>query len=198
MKGSLIAVVALLRFERTSLFWSLNSRDLSTIASALPAAVPSKFAVQITADLGNGTTIQYLGKDRKGGAVSSIADAAPCSIARRDYLSCDGRTMGASSNRAYTAGPIPPVAPLVATGDPGATIDGYSVDESYVLHWKSDKFPESIMKSKAEGGQAGEAIFGLAKATDGPIKVVQLLGLKNATFTGYDKIAAGTAKVVPV
>jgi hypothetical protein len=160
--------------------------------------VPSKFTIQVTADLGNGTTILYLGKDRKGSAVSSIVEAAPCSIARRDYLSCDGRTMGASANRAYTSGPIPPVAPLVATGDPGATIDGYSVDDAYMLHWRSEKFPAGVMKSKAEGGQGGEAIFGLAKATDGSVKVVQLIGLKDATFTGYDKIAAGTAKVVPV
>jgi hypothetical protein len=106
--------------------------------------------------------------------------------------------MGASANRQYSGGGIPPVAPLVATGDPGATIDGYSVDDSYSLHWKSEKFPAGVMKSKTEGGQDGEAIFGLAKATDGSIKIVQLIGLKNSTFLGYDKIAAGTAKVLPV
>lgn len=106
--------------------------------------------------------------------------------------------MGASSNRAYSGGGIPEVAPIVATGDPGSIVDGYSVDENYVLHWKSEKFPARVMVPKAQGGQDGEAIFGQAKTTEGVVKLVHLLGLKNATFPGYEKVAAGTAKVVPV
>jgi hypothetical protein len=106
--------------------------------------------------------------------------------------------MGASSNRAYSGRGIPEVAPIVATGDPGSIVDGYSVDASYVLHWRSDKFPAGVMVPKAQGGQDGEAIFGLGKTTEGAIKLVQLLGLKNATFPGYQKVAAGTAKVVPL
>jgi hypothetical protein len=170
----------------------------STFSHAVPNAVPAKFAVQITADLGTGPQILYLGKDRRGGSVSSLGEAAPCSITIRNYLSCDGRSMGASSDRAYTGG-IPEVAPIVATGDPGAIGDGYSVDEAYVLHWRSTKFPAKVMKSKAEGGQDGEAVFGMAKGSDGKIILVQLLGfdIRNGTATGFEKVVAGSAKVVP-
>lgn len=107
--------------------------------------------------------------------------------------------MGTSSNHAYTGG-IPDIAPIVATGDPGAIGDGYSVDESYVLHWRSAKFPAKVMKSKSEGGQDGEAIFGMARKSGGRVILVQLLGfdVQNGNATGYEKVVTGVAKVVPL
>lgn len=199
-KSSLAALAALavfLRFtlpKQTKLLPQLTMT--STLSHGLPTAIPAKFAVQITADLGTGPQSFYLSKDRLGGSVPSLSLAAPCTITPRSYLSCDNRSMGASSsNRA-----IPEIAPIVATGDPGAIGDGYSVDESHTLHWRSTKFPAKVMKSKSEGGQDGEAIFGMARGSDGKVLLVQLLGFdgKSGNATRFEKVVAGVAKVVPL
>jgi hypothetical protein len=146
-------------------------------------------------------TSLYLGKDKKGTGVSSLADAAPCTITPRGYLSCDGKTMGASPKLSYNAaGGFADVAPIGPVGDPGAIIDNYFVDDGKALHWKSEKFEtltgaKQILKAKSEGGQGGEAVFAFAKSGK-DVKLVQLLGYTGGAREGYEKIVAGTAKAV--
>ncbi|KAF2429109.1 hypothetical protein EJ08DRAFT_718723 [Tothia fuscella] len=180
---------------------------LSSLIHAIPHAQNStKFAIQVTASLDGGApTTLYLSKDKVGGAVSDIKDAAPCTITSRNYLSCDGRTMGASPTRDPTnpQGGFGEVIPITAVGTPSTMIDNYSVDGGNVLHWKSEKFADlpagkTIMKPKGEGGQDGEAVFGLATTSDGAVQVVTLIGYTNGEVKGFTKVAAGTAKAVPL
>jgi hypothetical protein len=177
----------------------------SAVVSALPSAPPAKFAIQVTANLeGDKPMSLFLGKDKVGTAVAELKNAAQCTITTRSYLQCEGKTMGAAPNRVISPkGGIPDIAPLEVVGNPSTIIDNYSVDGSNVLHWKSEKFADlpggkQIMKSKSEGGQDGEAVFALAKTTEGTIKVVQLIGYAGGERGGIVKVAPGTAKAVPL
>jgi len=141
--------------------------DYSAVVTALPAAAPAKFALQITAPLvkGGEPTALYLGKASAAG-VKDTKDAASCSIDAKTQLVCDGKAMGVAQ-RPFVGGlDMAPIAPAAAN----AVTTGFSVDSNNVIHWKNDDLAKELpdfKKAIASDPQYkdGEAKFGLFNST---------------------------------
>jgi len=107
--------------------------------------------------------------------------------------------MGADPRRGYID-----MAPIAPTHEPSAIVDGYSVDASGILHWKSDQFANLpkvgaiIVKPVSEGGQGGEALFGLLQSPTGNATILyQLLGCPGGDHNGkHSKLVTGAAKAI--
>ncbi|KAF2423608.1 hypothetical protein EJ08DRAFT_701112 [Tothia fuscella] len=128
------------------------------VVSALPAAAPSKFALEITAKMGQaGQKTLYLAKGATGASTADKAQAESCSINEQTQLVCGGKTMGVATSRTSTD-----MAAIAASTD---VTKGFSVDANNVLHWKTqdlNKLP-AFTKAVKEDPQYkdGEAKFGL-------------------------------------
>jgi hypothetical protein len=136
-----------------------------------------------------------------GSGVSDIANAAACSINAQSELICDGKKMGGNPTFGYID-----MTPIAVASSASSITDQWSIDENNGLHWKSAKFASLpnvgsiIMKSKAEGGQGGEALWGLMKFAFSPTPMVfAQLGCPGGTHSGlHAEVVVGSGKVVPL
>jgi len=180
---------------------------LSAAVSALPTAAPAKFALQITATLGDKPTTLYLPKGGSSAGVTDIKDAASCSIDEKTQLVCDGKPQGVAprpDGGLDMAGITPASAKAVTTG--------FSVDANNVVHWKSAELENQLpafKKAIAQDPQYkdGEAKFGLFKSnflTGGKTQLFFQLGCpgtKAMDHTGthgglHDPVVEGVAKAI--
>lgn len=163
----------------------------SVAVSALPAAAPAKFAVQISAKMDKTEKTLFLAKSLTGASTENKAQAASCSINEQTQLVCEGKQIGVSTSRKSTD-----MAPVAAGGD---VQKGFSVDANNVLHWKwSDaevsKLPEfhTAVKSDPQYKKnPNEAKFGLFKSilTGNQVQLYFQLGCPGQKTTGQDSAA---------
>jgi hypothetical protein len=178
--------------------------------SALPAAPPAKFAIQITAPLRGAPASYYLKKSLNGDGTTNLADAAACSLAD-GKLTCEGQLVGTVNFglplEVMDMGTIAAVKP-----DEGIS-DGFSIDENLVLHLKSSKFSQLPEKQAIADKQGGEGQFALldistagaliqdqaGEASAHSIKLFTQLGCPAGTHEGlHGELIVGKSKVVPL
>jgi len=181
---------------------------LAAGASAIPttSAPPAKFAIQVTATLKGQPVSLYLKKGANGDGTAKVEDAASCSLSG-DVLTCDGKTIGAQAAMGLPISAMD-MAPIAATTT--GISDGWSIDSSNVLHFKSAKFAQLPEKKAIDEKQGGEARFGLFDLTTaGPLaalsggstatKLYTQLGCPAGTHNGlHGELVVGTNKVVPL
>jgi hypothetical protein len=179
----------------------------SAAVSALPAAAPAKFALQITATMGGTPTTLYLPKGGSANGVTDAKDAAACSIDEKTQLICDGKPQGVAPRAGGTldmAGITPATANAITTG--------FSVDSNNVIHWKNKELEQKLpafAKAVTEDGQYknGEAKFGLFKSmlTGGKTQLYFQLGcpgtkgMENMGGThggAHEPVVEGVAKAI--
>jgi hypothetical protein len=190
----------------------LTTFNYSAAVSALPAAAPAKFALQITANMKGKdgkevSTSVFLPKGGSAVGVADIKEAASCSIDEKTQLVCDGKPQGVATTRSSLD------MAAIAPASSSAVTTGFSVDANNVVHWKSpellSKIPAFAKAVAVPNGQYanGEAKFGLLKSdllTAGKTTLYFQLGCPGTkempemgTHGGlHDPVVEGVAKVV--
>jgi hypothetical protein len=213
-----LAFLLFLHVNNLSDWRVIDSFAVSAAPTAEFSAAPAKFAIQITATMGNPTKGEkqvthslYLAKGANGLGTTDLAQAESCSIDDKAQLICGGKVIGAKPATVGGVVRAPDMAALEGV-DPsakGVMADGFRI-EGDSLHWKSKAFATLPTAAEINSKQGGEAAWGLLQSqliTGGQIKLYSQLGCpggamgqpEGASHGGqHDVLYPGKNKIVPL